>query len=414
MPVKAEIITIGDEILYGQTLDTNSHWISGKLDLINIKVFQKTTIGDTKEHILSSLADAESRADIIFITGGLGPTNDDLTKPCLAEYFGADLILNEEALEEIKTLFNRAGRTMTIMNEKQAELPANCTKITNTMGTAPGMWFEERGKIFISMPGVPYEMKAMMEKTILPSLKSRFLKEVIFHKIVRTVGVPESRLAEAIKDWENQLPNNQKLAYLPTMGQVKLRITGTGSDQSKVEDEVMESVKTLIPLIEQHIYGYDSDELAEVLGKTLKASGATLATAESCTGGQVAAAITAIPGSSSYFKGSIIAYDNEVKKSQLQVNARDIDEYGAVSEQVVKQMAENVRDVLGTDIGLATSGVAGPTGGTPEKPVGTIWMAYADDNQTVAKKWNFTKDRNLNIQFATIFALNLLRLNFKG
>ena len=412
MSVKAEIITIGDEILYGQTLDTNSHWISQKLDELSIKVYQKTTIGDTEDHILQSLKDAESRADIILVTGGLGPTSDDLTKPCLAKYFNVGLTLNEEALQEIKDLFNRAGREMTIHNEQQAELPDNCEKISNTMGTAPGMWFEERGKIFMSMPGVPYEMKTMMERDVLPRLASRFQKEVIVHRIVKTVGIPESRLADMIKDWQKALPQNQKLAYLPTHGQVKLRITGTGADESKIQEDIQKSINGLVPLISKYVYGYDDDELETVLGKLLMAKGATIGTAESCTGGNIAATITKVPGSSSYFMGSVVAYDNEVKKKALGVSTEALEKFGAVSEEVVKQMAEGVRLKLGTDVGISASGIAGPGGGSEDKPVGTVWVGYSDKDKTVARKMNFTKDREMNIRFATTFGLNMFRLNF--
>ncbi len=412
MSVKAEIITIGDEILYGQTLDTNSHWISQKLDELSIKVYQKTTISDTEDHILQSLKDAESRADIILVTGGLGPTSDDLTKPCLAKYFNVGLTLNEEALQEIKDLFNRAGREMTIHNEQQAELPDNCEKISNTMGTAPGMWFEERGKIFMSMPGVPYEMKTMMERDVLPRLASRFQKEVIVHRIVKTVGIPESRLADMIKDWQKALPQNQKLAYLPTHGQVKLRITGTGADESKIQEDIQKSIDSLVPLISKYVYGYDDDELETVLGKLLMAKGATIGTAESCTGGNIAATITKVPGSSSYFMGSVVAYDNEVKKKALGVSTEALEKFGAVSEEVVKQMAEGVRLKLGTDVGISASGIAGPGGGSEDKPVGTVWVGYSDKDKTVARKMNFTKDREMNIRFATTFGLNMFRLNF--
>ncbi len=414
MPATAEIITIGDEILYGQTLDTNSHWISEHLDMINIKVFQKTTIGDTEEHILTALTDASSRVDVVLITGGLGPTSDDLTKPTLAKYFGVDLVLNQEALQEITDLFTRAGRPMTIMNEQQALLPDNCEKVTNKMGTAPGMWFDENDTVYISMPGVPYEMKSMMEEYILPRLSKKFQKEQIVHKIIRTVGIAESRLADIIKDWQSSLPSNQKLAYLPSFGQVKLRITGTGSDRSVLDASIDTKVAELIPLIDEHVYGFDNDELEEVVGQLLLGGKCTLATAESCTGGNVAATLTSVPGSSAYFVGSVIAYDNSVKKKVLNVKEESLARHGAVSEEVVKQMAEGVRMALGADIGLSTSGIAGPTGGTPEKPVGTIWFGYSDKHRTIARKMQFTKNRQLNIKFATVVALNMFRVNFKS
>lgn len=412
MSLTAEIITIGDEILYGQTLDTNSHWISSELDAINVKVYQKTTIGDEEVHILESLKVAEQRADIILITGGLGPTNDDLTKPTMAKYFQVGLVLNEEALEEINNLFAQAGRPMSIMNEKQAELPENCKKIRNHVGTAPGMWFEERGKVFVCMPGVPHEMKSMMTRNILPEIKERFVNDVLIHKIIKTVMIPESRLAQLIEDWESSLPTHLKLAYLPTLGQVKMRITGSGADTSQLQKEIDDQVKLVLPFISEHVYGFDEDELEAVVGKLLSAKNATIATAESCTGGQVASHITSIPGSSAYFKGAIIAYDNQVKTDLLGVPNEILEAHGAVSEAVVRVMAENVRKVLKTDVGLATSGVAGPTGGSEDKPVGTIWVAYSDQHKTVAQKMMFTKDRKFNIHISTLAALNMFRLNF--
>ncbi len=413
MKKTALIITIGDEILYGQTLDTNSHWISGILDSIHIKVIRKITVADTKEDILAAFEEGKKSSDIIFITGGLGPTKDDLTKPLLAEFFNSKLVLFPEALKNIESLFERAGREMTELNKQQAELPDKCEMIQNKLGTAPGMWIEEEGKIFISMPGVPYEMKAMMNNIIIPKIQKKLGNGNIHHKIIKTVGIPESKLADKIKDWETQLPENIKLAYLPSLGQVKLRLTSTGDDLDQIKEMTSKQVEKLLPLIDKYVYGYDDDELEAVVGKLLSKNNHTLSTAESCTGGYLAHLITSIPGSSNYYKGSVISYANEVKIDELYVKESDIENFGAVSEEVVCSMAEGVRKRLKTDVALATSGIAGPDGGTEDKPVGTVWIAYADKDKVVAKKLQLTKDRKLNIQYSSVAALNLLRINYK-
>ncbi len=414
MPTIAEIISIGDELLYGQTLDTNAHWISGQLDLIGIKVKRRITIGDVEEEILSAFEEAEKRADIVLITGGLGPTNDDLTKPLLAKYFNVGFKLNASALDEITKLFESKGREITEPNRKQAELPENCTKLTNKMGTAPGMWFEERNTIFVSMPGVPYEMQEIMTSEVLPRLSEKFFSGIIIHKIIRTVGIPESTLAEKLIDWESNLPYPIRLAYLPSMGQVKLRLTAIGEDKKRLEDLVQEQVALAIPLIEKYVYGFDSDELEKVVGDMLLKSNKSIAFAESCTGGYLSHMVTSVPGSSAYFKGSIVSYDYDVKVNSLQVNKVEMEEKGAVSEEVVLQMAKAVRKHLNSDIGISISGIAGPGGGTEEKPVGTVWIAYADGEKTVAKKFNFSKDRILNIKFSALAALNMFRINFSS
>ena len=412
MTPKAEIIAIGDEILYGQTLDTNSHWISGVLDEINIKIHYRTTIGDDRDQILEAFQKGTERSDIVLITGGLGPTKDDLTKPLLVEYFDTRLVMNKEALNDIKTLFRRAGREMTELNRKQAELPENCIKITNALGTAPGMWFEEKNTIFVSMPGVPYEMKKMMSDFVLPRLQKKYGNGVIHHKIIKTIGIPESKLADKIIEWEEALPEHIKLAYLPSLGQVKLRLTALGDDLDALKEEVDDQIVKLKPLAGKYIYGYDKDEIELVIGKMLLKNSQTVATAESCTGGFLAHLITSIPGSSNYFQGSVIAYSNNIKINHLQVDENLITSKGAVSEEVVRQMAEGVRSRLNTDVGLATSGIAGPDGGTDEKPVGTVWIAYSDQNKTTARKLQLTKDRKLNIQWSAYAALNLFRLNY--
>tara|TARA_Y100001980_G_C14556924_1_gene354212 strand:+ start:42328 stop:43578 length:1251 start_codon:yes stop_codon:yes gene_type:complete len=407
----AEIISIGDEILYGQTLDTNSHWISGALDQIGIKVIRKSTVPDIEAEILTSFQEAEKRADVILITGGLGPTKDDLTKPLLAKYFGVDLVMNQDALNDIEQLFTKANRKMTDLNRMQAELPANCDKITNQLGTAPGMWFKERGKIFVSMPGVPYEMKRMMTDFIIPRLQKELVNYHVVHQMIMTIGIPESSLAEKIRDWEEALPKHLKLAYLPTKNTVKLRITASGPDRDVLKKDIHEQVDKLKPLIEKYVFGFDEGNIEYFIGKMLKEANKTVACAESCTGGFLSHLITSIPGSSAYFKGAVIAYSNEVKHNMLNVDTETLEKHGAVSEEVVIQMAKNVREKLNADVGLSISGVAGPDGGTEEKPVGLIWFGYSDKEKTIAKKYNFSKDRILNIEFGARKALDLLRIN---
>ena len=410
MSTFAEIITIGDEILYGQTLDTNSHWMSSELDSYGINVTRKTTIGDKREEILEAIRKAEARADVILITGGLGPTNDDLTKPCLVEYFDTKLVRNQEVLDHIESLFTKAGRVMTELNEKQADLPENCTPIPNVVGTAPGMWFEKDGKVFVSMPGVPFEMRRMMSDQILPKLKEKFVKEVIFHKMIRTIGIPESQLAELVSDWESKLPSHIKLAYLPTMSMVKLRLTARGSDFELLQSDTQALVDEILPTIKKYVYGFDSDEIEEVIGKMLTSRGMQLAIAESCTGGFLSHKITSVPGSSGWYAGSIVPYTNELKTKLLQVDKEIIKEHGAVSEQVVLALAKNVRKNLDADVAVSISGVAGPGGGTEEKPVGTVWIGYADSTKEVARKFQFTKDRVLNINYTAVAALNMIRI----
>ena len=411
MTTTAEIISIGDELLYGQTLDTNAHWISHKLDEYNIKVFQRTTIGDDVDQILNAFATAAERVDIVLITGGLGPTKDDLTKPLLAKYFGVDMVHHEEVLRDITLLFAKASREVTALNAQQADLPANCEKITNPVGTAPGMWFYENNTVFVAMPGVPYEMKSIMTQGILPKLHEMFSKGVLHHHIIKTIGITESNLSDLIEDWEVNLPNHIKLAYLPTKGQVKLRMTGSGDDLNTLKQEIDTLKMAIMPKIAKYVYGFGADSLEGVIGKLLNNNNLTLATAESCTGGYLAHMITSVPGSSRYFKGSVIAYSNEVKIAQLGVSTEDLKQQGAVSEEVAKAMAKGVRKELNADIAIATTGIAGPDGGTVEKPVGTVWIAYSDKHKTLAKKFNFSRDRTFIVHWSALAALNMIRLN---
>ncbi len=406
----AEILTIGDEILFGQTLDTNSHFICDRLTEIGVRVLRKTTVGDTEADILSAIKDANDRADIIIITGGLGPTNDDLTKPCLAKYFDCPIEINEKALQEVSAYFERRGREFTELNRRQAELPTACEMLSNPVGTAPGMWFEKEGKVLASLPGVPHEMKYLIENEVLDRIKDRFELPIIYHKIIRTCGIGESYLADKIRDWEDALPGHFKLAYLPTLGEVKLRLTATGTSLKKLKLEGNLLMTELSQIAGKYIYGYDDESLESVVGELLVKKDLTIATAESCTGGHLAHSFTSVPGSSRYFRGSVIAYHNDIKKEQLDVPAEILEKHGAVSEETVTLMAENVRQKLGADIGVATSGIAGPEGGTKEKPVGLVWIAYSDKNGTEAKKILFLKDRMFNIQYGSKAVLtNLFR-----
>ncbi|KAA0993595.1 competence/damage-inducible protein A [Dyadobacter aurulentus] len=406
---RAEIITIGDEILFGQIIDTNTQWIGTQLTDIGIRPARKTSVGDNKQDILSAFSEASQRASVVIVTGGLGPTRDDITKHTFCEYFGTELEINQEALALITAFFAKRGRTMTELNIQQAALPKNCTYIPNLWGTAPGMWFEQDNVVYVSLPGVPYEMKNLMDHEILPRLKARFSTTIIQHKSVRTIGIGESFLAEKIADWETALPEHIKLAYLPHFGQVRLRLTGTGTDQDLLNAELQAQVATLLPLIEEHVFGYDIDELETVIGKLLVENQATLGTAESCTGGYVASRITAVPGSSGYFEGSVVSYSNAVKMNVLGVKQETLQAYGAVSEQTAREMAEGARRVLNTTFAIATTGIAGPDGGTAEKPVGTVWIACATPDETFTQLLTLRNDRKINIELTSSYALNLLR-----
>lgn len=409
--IKAEVITIGDEILYGQITDTNTQWISAELDKIGINTVRKSSVGDTEEAILQIFSEAKQRADLIIVTGGLGPTKDDITKKTFCKFFNTSLAVHKEALEELTAFFRKRGREVTGLNLGQAELPLNSTFISNRLGTAPGMWFEDEGKIFISMPGVPFEMKGMMSDLLLPKIQEHFKTPVIFHKVVRTVGIGESLLAEMISDWEDNLPENLKLAYLPAMGDVKLRLTGFVNDLESLEKQVEDAFEEVMPIIHSYVFGYGNIELGEAVGLLLKEKNQTVSTAESCTGGYLAHLFTKVPGSSAYFWGGIVSYDNSVKMNQLGVKAETLEQFGAVSEETIKEMAEGVRKRLGTTYGLATSGIAGPDGGTPEKPVGTIWIALSSEEGTITRKLTLGGFREQNIHLTSIQILNLLRQN---
>lgn len=407
--VKAEIITIGDEILYGQILDTNTQWISLELDKLGIKTVRKSSVGDQKSEILQILNEASQRADVVFITGGLGPTKDDLTKKILAEYFGCDLQMHPEALQYVTEFFSKRGRELSDINRDQALLPTKAEFVRNSQGTAPGMWFNEKGVIWVSMPGVPYEMKSIMEQEVLPRLVKHFKTPIIFHKVIKTVGIGESYLSDLIESWELQLPEHIKLAYLPSMGIVKLRLTALGQDLEVLKSDVEVELQKVHPLIKSYIFGYGKDDLAEVVGRILFDHKATISVAESCTGGHLAHQFTQNAGSSAYFLGGILSYANQVKMDQLGVSAEILTTTGAVSEECIKAMALGVQQRLGSTYALATSGIAGPDGGTEEKPVGTVWIALAHESGVITRKLTLGGTRMQNIYLSSLACVNLLR-----
>lgn len=407
--MNAEIITIGDEILIGQIVDTNSAWIAQQLNLLGIKITQITSISDTEEAIYSSVNQSINRCDIVIVTGGLGPTSDDITKPTLCKFFGGSLVLHKPSLEIIKGIFGKRGLQVTESNRKQAEVPSSCEVLLNKNGTAPGMLFRKDGKMLVSMPGVPFEMKGLMEGSVIPLLKQMTSDQIIIHRTVHTFGIPESFLSDKLQVFESKLPDYIKLAYLPSPSGIRLRLSGYSSDYNVLKSEIGGLVQCLRKEIPEYIFGYGDTSLSAVVGQMLKSVDATVSTAESCTGGMIAHLITEVPGSSSYFKGSVVAYSNEVKTSVLNVDVNALNENGAVSQQVVEQMAVGVRALLKTDYSIAISGIAGPDGGTEFKPVGTVWIAVSSNRNLISKKYIFSNQRDINILRASNTALNLLR-----
>lgn len=406
--MKAEIIAIGDEILIGQVIDTNSAWIAEQLNLTGIKVAQITCISDQREHILKALEEASERSEVILMTGGLGPTRDDITKDTLCEYFSTRLVFNQDAFNNIERIFRLRGYQITPLNRAQAEIPENCSMLLNSNGTAPGMWFEKDGRIYISMPGVPFEMKSLMTDCVLPRLEN-ISPVSIFHRTILTQGVGESFLASIIENWETNLPANIKLAYLPQPGIVRLRLSASGFNLNLLMNEVNEKVNELYGLIPQYIFGEGEDTLEKKVGDQIKKCGYTLATAESCTGGYIAHLITGIAGSSAYFKGSVVAYSNEIKENILGVKPETIEQFGAVSEQTVQEMAEGIIEKFKVDCAIAVSGIAGPDGGSDDKPVGTTWICVRTPSGSISRKYTFGEHRGRNIRRAALAALDLLR-----
>jgi nicotinamide-nucleotide amidase len=406
----ASIITIGDELLIGQVVDSNSAWMATELNKAGIWVRRRLAVGDLWEDIWTALDQEGNASQIILITGGLGPTADDITKPLLCGYFGAKLVVDPGALANVKYIFEKVlKRPMIDRNLQQAEVPDLCTVIQNKRGTAPGMWFEKEGKIFVSMPGVPHEMKGMMTDEVLPALRNHFVLPFIVHKTLLTAGIGESYLAERIYAFENALPSQIRLAYLPNYGMVRLRLTAVGKDQDLLTEEIQKQFELLKALVEEWLVTDEDISMQEAVGKLLRQRKRTISTAESCTGGFIAHLITSIPGSSDYYKGSVVSYADETKQNLLQVSPETIAESGAVSRETVEQMVKGAMDQLKTDYAIATSGIMGPDGGSPEKPVGTLWVAVAGHGRILSQQFNFRFDRQRNIELSATNALNLLR-----
>ncbi|HET6256935.1 MAG TPA: CinA family nicotinamide mononucleotide deamidase-related protein [Puia sp.] len=407
--IVAGIITIGDELLIGQVVDTNSAWMAQELNKNGIWVAHRIAVGDIREDILQALDEEFHRSKIILITGGLGPTADDITKPVLSEYFGGKLVVDEGALDNVKMIFARLQRPMIDRNLQQAEVPDTCTVIPNRRGTAPGMWFEKEGCIFVSMPGVPHEMKGMMSDEVIPRIRTRFRLPFIAHRTVLTAGVGESFLAEHIKAFEAALPPSIRLAYLPNYGMVRLRLTIQGDDPARTTSLLQSQFETLRGLVAEWMVADEDISIGDAIGRLLKARGLTVGTAESCTGGYIAHLITSISGSSQYFKGSIVSYANEIKTNLLHVDPQILATDGAVSQPTIEAMVRGALDQLGTDYIVATSGIMGPDGGTPDKPVGTVWIAVGNRQKILAQKFSFRFDRLRNIELTATNALNQLR-----
>ena len=404
----AEIITIGDEILIGQIVDTNSAWMAAKLNEEGISIKQISSVSDNRGHILTALAEAATRADIILITGGLGPTKDDITKNTLAEYFNVGLVLNADALANVENIFKRYNRPLLEVNRKQAEVPENCEIVLNNNGTAPGMWFNDKGKIYVSMPGVPFEMKYMMEEEVIPKLKSVLKLPVIIHKTILTVGEGESFLAERIADIEDSLPANIKLAYLPKMGQVRLRLSANGENEAELKNKVDGFAQKIVERVGINVVAEEDIPLEKVVLNYMAEKGLTLTAAESCTGGYIAHLITQHAGSSQVFLGGAVSYSNNLKESILGVKNETLKLYGAVSEETVKEMAGGALLNFKSDYAMAVTGIAGPGGGSDEKPVGTVWVAVANAGKTLTQKFTFGNKRLQNIERTAVAAFFML------
>jgi len=408
--MKATLITIGDEILIGQTIDTNSAWMGKELNQIGIIVHEIISISDTPEHVIQAIETSMKSSDIILTTGGLGPTKDDLTKETLAEYFGKNLVVHEGILSMIEAYFESRGRTLTEHGKKVSLVPDDTKLFINTKGTAPATWHEKGGKMIISMPGVPYEMKNFMNNDIIPELKKLMPETRIYHKTLMTAGVGETMLAAQIEDIESNLPPHIKLAYLPNLAVVRLRLSAMGTDENTLKKDVDKFADKIEERLgKKWVFAYDDELLEEAIGKMLMARKSTMGIAESCTGGQIAANLVSVPGSSAYFEGSVVAYSYSIKSSLLGVQKDTLEQHGAVSQEAVEQMATGALKLLNVDFAIATSGIAGPSGGLPDKPVGTIWMAFASKDAVLAKKFQMTKHRDLNIQMSANLALSELR-----
>lgn len=409
--INVEIISIGDELLIGQTINTNASWIGAQLAANGIKVSHVVTISDTWEAITAALEEAQGRSQVVLITGGLGPTKDDITKQVLCAYFDTELVLDEHVLNHVESFFIKRNRPMLEVNKMQAMVPEVCEVLFNEQGTAPGMWFEKEETVFVSMPGVPYEMKYLMESHVIPRLTKKFPLKKLVQKTYLTQGIGESFLAEKISDWENQLRSvGLDLAYLPSPGMVKLRISSGSGDQARV-DFFGEELKKMIPV---YLYGEEEESLAHVVGKLLLENGQTIGTVESCTGGGIMASLTSISGSSGYVLGGLITYSNDLKIKLAGVSPQTLENFGAVSEETVLEMAAGGKKELGVDWCISVSGIAGPLGGSDEKPVGTVWIAIDGPNRKISRKFLFGTDRQRTVQMTVLTALNLLRCEILG
>lgn len=407
--INATIITIGDELLIGQVIDTNSSWIAQQLNKIGVSVRKRVAVGDDTEEMKNALDIENGTADVVLITGGLGPTSDDITKPFLCKYFNGKMVVNDGALENVKRLFEKVyHKPVTEVNLKQAEVPDVCEVIQNKRGSAPGMLFKKGKSIFISMPGVPYEMQGIMED-VVSFLEKKFSLPEIIHKTILTAGIGESAIAEILMNFEKELPKEIRLAYLPNYGMVRLRLTTSGFDKIKTEKVINDQFHQLRDLVKDYIVTDVDENMQEVLGKILLQNKKTISTAESCTGGAIASLITSVPGSSSYFEGSVVSYSNKIKKSLLGVKEATLDQFGAVSEETVKEMLTGLLQEMNTDYGIAVSGIMGPDGGTPDKPVGTVWLAVGNKNKQHTQKLKQRFARIKNIEVTATMALNLMR-----
>lgn len=407
--MKADIITIGDEILIGQIVDTNSAWMAQRLGEIGATVRRKYSIGDRREEIVSAVEESLAASDAVLITGGLGPTKDDITKRVLAELFHSTLVRHQPTYERVERMMTARGIEFNALNQSQALVPKCCTVLTNHKGTAPGMWFEREGKVVVSLPGVPFEMEALMTESVLPKLQEHFALRSVVHRTAITFGLAESMMAAHIAQWEDALPPYLHLAYLPSPSQLRLRLSAYDVEREEAVREIDSQFAKLLPLLGDYFVGWESDTLQSVVADKLVERGESLAVAESCTGGALAAKFTAMSGASAYFMGGVVAYDNSIKERVLGVSAETLRDHGAVSREVAVQMAEGVRRLCGTTYGVATTGIAGPTGGSDEKPVGTVWMAVSGPRGTVAEVKVHGRLRAQNIERAASAAINLLR-----
>jgi nicotinamide-nucleotide amidase len=409
--MKAVIVTIGDEILIGQIVDTNSAFIAKSLDKIGVEIHEMISISDNKQHILDTFSKFQNKVDLVIITGGLGPTKDDITKKTFCDYFDDELVVNDEVLKHVTQIIEGFyKRKITQLNIDQALVPSKCTVLHNQVGTAPGMWMKKENTVFISLPGVPFEMKYLVENEIIPKIVVEYKRPYIIHKTVLTYGIGESLLAETIENWENNLPDFIKLAYLPSPGRVRLRLSARGTDKEFLEQSIFENVTSLSKILGDSIVGFDDDETLEiVVGRLLTQQNKTISTAESCTGGKIAQVLTSVSGASNYFKGSVVSYATETKIALLGISEELIKEYSVVSAEVAREMAVNIQKLMKTDYAIATTGNAGPSKGDSDAEVGTVFIALATPNEVLIEEFNFGQPRDKVIDRAVVKSLEIVR-----